>query len=128
MSRAVANRASMSRVLTASALVLAAELALGGCEGGAPVEELELSGRVTVFNEGSPDGGEPVEGATVVFTSDTLLSAETSTNGAGRYRLLVLSDTRFGEVRASAAGFRDATATVFFDRSPRRVDLAMPRE
>ncbi len=100
---------------------------LGGCQGGAPTETYELSGRVSVLLESADEGG-PIEGATVRFTSDTLLVAETTTDGEGRYRMRVESDHPFGQVRAEAAGFRPAEATVYFDTPQRRIDLQLRRE
>ncbi|MCA9608021.1 MAG: carboxypeptidase regulatory-like domain-containing protein [Myxococcales bacterium] len=107
--------------------VLLGIVILTACQGGAPTETYELSGRVSVLLESGDDGG-PIEGATVRFTSDTLLVAETTTDGDGRYRMRVESDYPFGQVRAEAAGFRSAESTVYFDTPRRRVDLELRRE
>ncbi|MCB9593458.1 MAG: carboxypeptidase regulatory-like domain-containing protein [Sandaracinaceae bacterium] len=99
---------------------------LGACDGGAPTDTFELSGRVSVLLDTSEEGG-PIEGATVTFTSDTLLTTEATTDGDGRYRMRVLTDHPFGQVRASAAGFRDHENTVYFDGPQRRVDIELRR-
>jgi hypothetical protein len=97
-----------------------------GCEGGAPTEAYELSGRVTVFNEGgSVDEGVP--NARVTFSSDTLIVSDTNTDDAGRYRMRVMTDHSFGEVRAEAAGFITGQETVYFDSPQRRIDLVLRR-
>ncbi len=83
----------------------------------------ELGGFITV--QGT---GEKISGATVVFTSDTLYRASTKTDADGEYSVAVGTDTPFGQVRASKPGFVDNEASVFFDDSPRRIDLALPRE
>jgi hypothetical protein len=101
-------------------------LLAGACEGGAPTETYELSGRVTVLLESAEEGG-PIPDATVRFTSDTLLVSETTTDGEGRYRMRVETDHPFGQVRAEAAGFLADEATVYFDTPQRRVDLQLRR-
>ncbi|MGF1465819.1 MAG: carboxypeptidase-like regulatory domain-containing protein [Sandaracinaceae bacterium] len=121
------RRTARSRLHALAGAAVGLAALLGGCESSGITSRFELTGRVTVFNEGSPGAGSPIAGATVTFESDTRLVAETTTNGSGRYRLDVDSDDDFGEVRAEAEGFRPATATVFFDRPSRRVDLALPR-
>lgn len=96
-------------------------LGLAGCEG-TTLDAFELTGRVSVF-ESSTDA--PVPGARVIFTSDTLLVEETVADDDGRYRMRVLSDHPFGQVRAEAEGFRPAERTVYFDQQRRRIDLRM---
>lgn len=97
------------------------------CGQGAPTGAFELSGRVTVLLESGDDGGEGIEGARVVLTSDTRIESETITDGSGRYRMRVMTDHPFGQVRASADGFRTREETVYFDTPSRRVDLALRR-
>lgn len=108
------------------AVPVALVLAIASCEGGAPTETYELSGRVSVLLESAAEGG-PIEGATVRFTSDTLFSRETTTDAEGRYRMRVESDHPFGQVRGEAPGFLPAEATVYFDTPMRRIDLQLRR-
>lgn len=103
---------------------LIAVLAFAGCSGDdAPTEIYELSGVVTERLT-----GDPVSGATVTFTSDTLYTQSTTTDGDGEYEMSVESDSPFGQVRAEKAGFVAAEQTVFFDARVRRIDLEMRRE
>lgn len=99
---------------------------LGSCDGGAPTDTFELSGLVTVLLESAADEG-GIEGARVIFTSDTLLLVETTTDSSGHYRMRVMTDHPFGQVRAEAAGFIPQETTVFFDLPQRRVDLQLRR-
>lgn len=100
---------------------------LASCEEGAPLVGYELSGRITELRDDGEGGADPVAGATVTFSSDTLRVAETVSDGSGRYRLRVETDHRFGQVRASADGYAPAEATVYFDAPQRQVDLALRR-
>jgi hypothetical protein len=93
---------------------------------GPPGESYEIVGFV-VEAVGAGTDGPPIGGATVRFASDTGRTAEAVSDGNGRYRIFVLSETRFGVVTASAAGYADARATVYFDTPQRRLDLALPR-
>ncbi len=96
------------------ALLLAA-----GCAGeGASTDVYELSGVVREELSGSA-----VSGARVTFTSDTLYSRSTTTDGDGLYEMVVETDAPFGQVRAEKAGYRPAEETVYFDSPTRRVDL-----
>jgi hypothetical protein len=54
--------------------------------------------------------------------------AEGVSESNGRYRLFVVSETRFGQISATAAGFQEARETVFFDSPSRRVDLVLARD
>lgn len=96
------------------------------CGQGAPTDAFELSGRVTVLLESGDDGG-GIEGARVVLVSDTRIESETITDSSGRYRMRVMTDHAFGQVRASADGFRTHEETVYFDTPSRRIDLALRR-
>ncbi len=126
-----ASRRTALEVLLAvvAGALLSAVLGLGaGCGTGAPPGEgYELVGFV-VESSGTGDDGPPIAGAMVRFTSDTGRSVEGATESNGRYRLFLVSDTRFGEITASAPGFLEARETVFFDSPSRRVDLVLPRE
>jgi hypothetical protein len=84
----------------------------------------ELSGRITNLLEsgGTPS---PVGGAVVRFTSDTGDVVETTSAADGRYAMQVLTDARFGQVRAEAGGYTPSERTVFFDIAQRRIDLAL---
>jgi hypothetical protein len=64
----------------------------------------------------------------VRFQSDTGRVAEGVSESNGRYRLFVVSETRFGQISATAAGFQEARETVFFDSPSRRVDLVLARD
>ena len=108
-----------------AAAALAAALATS-CGEGAPTDAFELSGRVTVFNEGGAVE-EPIPDALVTFVSDTLIVEETRTDDGGRYRMRVLTDFPFGEVKAEAEGFIPGQGTVYFDSPQRRVDLVLRR-
>ncbi|HJL19269.1 MAG TPA: carboxypeptidase-like regulatory domain-containing protein [Sandaracinaceae bacterium LLY-WYZ-13_1] len=101
-------------------------LLAGACDEGAPTETFELSGVVSVLLESGETGG-PIGGARVRFVSDTLIVSETETDDDGRYRMRVLTDFPFGQVIATADGFREEEATVFFDTPQRRVDLQLRR-
>ena len=107
-------------------VVPALVLLLSSCGQGAPTDAYELSGIVTVLLQSGDDGG-PIDGATVEFVSDTRIETETVTDAAGRYRMRVLTDHDFGQVRVSAAGFITAEATVLFDSPSRRVDVELRR-
>lgn len=105
---------------------LSACLGLAGCEQGAVTDTFELSGRVTVLLDDG-EASEGIGGASVIFRSDTLLVSSAVTDDSGRYRMQVLTDHAFGQVRASADGFVDTETTVLFDSPQRRVDLALRR-
>jgi hypothetical protein len=92
----------------------------------APMDTFELSGRVTSLLDES-GGGDGIPGAHVTFTSDTLLRAEATTDGDGRYRMRVSTDHPFGQVRAEAGGFQPNEATVYFDSPQRVVDVELRR-
>lgn len=109
----------------ALASTLAATAACG--PGAPPGEGYEIVGFV-VESVGTGTDGPPIAGATVRFTSDTGRSAEGISESNGRYRLFLVSDTRFGQVSATATGFLEGRETVFFDSPSRRVDLALIRE
>ena len=100
---------------------------LTACDGSAPTDTFELSGRVTVLLE-SPGEDTQIEGATVTFISDTLLSTETVTDAEGRYRMRVMTDHPFGQVRAEKEGFITHETSVFFDTPQRRVDIQLRRQ
>lgn len=118
-------RALRSAGLAALGAVLAV---LAGCGPSAPPGEgYEIVGLV-VESVGTGTDGPPIAGAMVRFTSDTGRSTDGVTQSDGRYRLFLVSDTRFGELRATAPGFLEGRTTVFFDSPTRRVDLALPRE
>lgn len=93
-------------------------LGLVSCGEGAPTEDYELAGFVTIA--GTEEG---VRGATVIFTSDTLYRSEARTNGDGYYEMPVTSDTPLGQVRAEHPEFQTVESSVFFDTRTRRVDL-----
>jgi hypothetical protein len=102
------------------AVCLALPAALGCAGDEAPTDLYELSGFVRETPSGSP-----IDGATVLFVSDTLYSTETSTDEDGFYEMVVETDTPFGQVRARRSGYIAAEQTVFFDSSERRIDLVL---
>lgn len=108
------------RTLAAAGVLAAGGMltACGGDEGGPPTANYVVSGVVTEVLS-----GRAVSGVTVTFTSDTLYTDSTKTDEDGKYTLRVESDTPFGQVRAEKAGYTPAEATVYFDSSPRRLDL-----
>ena len=71
--------------------------------------------------------GDPVGGARVTFTSDTLYRAEASTDDEGYYEMSVVTDVPFGQVRAEKDGFLMDEKSVFFDSASRRIDLGLRR-
>ena len=94
---------------------------LGACATDAPpTDSYELSGYVR-----EQFSGDPVSGATVRFTSDTLYTEATRTGADGLYEMVVRTDTPFGQVRGEKAGFTPSEATVYFDAPERRIDLAL---
>ena len=101
--------------------VALALMVLAGCEDEtAPLDIYELSGTVTEDRSGSDVGG-----ARITFTSDTLYTTATTTDGDGHYEMLIESDVPFGQVRAEKAGYQTVEETVYFDTRTRRVDLVM---
>lgn len=108
--------------LVPAALLLAFGV-IAGCAEDTPTTDFELTGFVS-----DDVDGHPIAGATVRFTSDTLYTATAGTDGDGRYEMVVSTDTPFGQVRAEAAGYTPAEKTVYFDSSPRRIDLRLRPE
>lgn len=106
------------------ALALLPFLFLAACAPGSVGSTYELSGRITNLLE-SGSAPSPIGGAMVRFTSDTGEVAETAAASDGRYAMQVMSDSRFGQVRAEATGFNPSERTVFFDVAQRRIDLAL---
>lgn len=106
--------------MRASTSVGACLVLLFGCAEEPATETYELAGKVV--EDGS---GRGISGARVTFTSDTLYGASTRTDGDGRYEMAVDTDVPFGQVRATKSGFQPVEATVYFDTSPRRIDLRM---
>jgi hypothetical protein len=92
---------------------------IGACED-SPTEFYEVTG--VISDERST---EPIGGARVVFTSDTLYTAETTTDGDGVYRLVVETDHPFGQIRAEAGGYLPGERSVYFDGTDRRIDIAL---
>jgi hypothetical protein len=110
------------------ASVLVGALMSAGCGTNAPPGEgYEIIGFV-VESVGTGDDGPPIAGAMVRFQGDTGRAVEGVSESNGRYRLFIVSDSRFGQITANAAGFQEARETVFFDSPSRRVDLVLPRE
>lgn len=105
----------MRRFLLACAL-----FASVGCQESAGLSDYRVSGYVR-----DPLTGNALSGVRVTFTSDTLHSKSTTTSGDGSYDLRVKSDTPLGQVKAEKSGYESAQATVFFDSSERRIDLAI---
>lgn len=108
--------------------IVLAWLLLGACDGGPALEGFELSGRITELRDDGLAGEDPVPNASVRFSSDTRIVAETTADGSGRYSMRVATDHPFGQVRAEAEGFAPAEETVYFDSQHRRVDIALRRQ
>ncbi len=106
--------------------MLVSGLFLGSCAPVTVASTYELSGRITNLLE-SGETPSPIGGAMVRFTSDTGDVTETVATSDGRYAMQVLSDSRFGQVRAAADGYTPSERTVFFDVPQRRIDLALRR-
>lgn len=103
-------------------------LALGAASCAPPdlTASYELSGIVSErFESGTSLA--PVGGATVTFVSDTGLSASSTTGGDGRYRMIVESDTPFGNVTVVHPEFAPSTRTIYFDTAVRRLDFDLRR-
>ena len=115
-------------VLLGGSLLVGGGLLLGaGCGTSEPPGVgYELVGNI-VESVGNGTDGPPIGGALVRFVGDTGRVEETTSQSNGRYRIFIVSDTRFGQLTASAPGFADARQTVYFDTPQRRVDLALPR-
>ncbi|MEM9072652.1 MAG: carboxypeptidase-like regulatory domain-containing protein [Myxococcota bacterium] len=95
-------------------------LLLLGCGEDPVTEARNVSGFVTELGS-----GDPIRGATVTFTSNTLLTNSTRTNGSGFYEMVVETDSEVGQLRAEVEGFDPAEETVFFDTDDRRVDIEL---
>ncbi len=116
------------RAYAASAAIALGMLANSSCGTSAPPGEgYEIIGFV-VESVGTGDDGPPIAGAMVRFQGDTGSAVEGISESNGRYRLFVVSDSRFGQITANAAGFLEGRETVFFDTTSRRVDLVLPRD
>lgn len=100
-------------------------LSLTSCDdGGGVIEGFELSGRCEELL--GPDlVGDGISGANVTFRSDTLVIEQTTSDDGGWYRMRIMTDQPFGQVRAEAEGYQTTERTVFFDAPTRRVDLEM---
>jgi hypothetical protein len=100
-------------------LVLFLVLGVSACSTTA-TDSFELSGYVTEeFTEA------PLSDARVTFVSDTLFAAETTTDASGQFRLIVVTDQPFGQVRAERDGYQPKEKTVYFDSPVRRIDLTL---
>lgn len=105
----------------ASIAIGLAFMGLAGCAAEEPATRtFEVAGRVV-----EDSSGRGISGARVTFVSDTRYESSTRTDSDGRYEMAVDSDVPFGQVKATKSGFQPVEATVYFDSSPRRVDLRM---
>lgn len=109
---------------------LAAALALfallGGaisCTGNSSTSTYSISGYISDVLSGAP-----LSGATVTFTSDTLYTANATSDDDGLFEMTVTTDAPFGQVRAELGGYQAVETTVFFDTTERRIDLTMRPE
>lgn len=91
-----------------------------GCADDPATSQKELSG--TVRDRLS---NRAISRATVTFTSDTLYTESTRTDGDGHYEMVVETDTDLGQVRAEHPDYRPGEATVFFDSPQRTVNLTL---
>lgn len=90
-----------------------------GCAGDeVPTDLYELSGFVR-----EDLSNDPVAGARVTFTSDTLYQESATTDEDGLYEMVIETDTPFGQVRAEKDAYQPAEQTVYFDTPTRRIDL-----
>ena len=100
---------------------LASILAIfAGCQGNPQLISYGVYGYVE-----SAQSGRAISGADVVFTSDTLRTASDRTDGDGRYEIVALSDTAFGHLTVSHAGYETKVVDVYFDDETRRVDVEL---
>ena len=68
----------------------------------------------------------PDVGALNIFLSQIgVIDTHVAFLSDGRYAMQVMSDSRFGQVRAEATGYNPSERTVFFDVAQRRIDLAL---
>lgn len=101
----------------------AASFGVGCASDPSPTTDHELSGFVT--NETTTD---PVSGASVTFSSDTLYTTSATTDSDGYYEMVIQTDSNFGQVRAEKAGYFVNEMTVYFDSDARRVDFTLRPE
>lgn len=96
-------------------------LAGAGCGGDAAAgSEFDVQGYVR--DDASHHG---LEGARVAFTSDTLFTSSTRSDGDGHYEMRVLTDVPIGRIRAEVAGYDPSEVNVYFDQPSRRVDIEL---
>jgi hypothetical protein len=69
--------------------------------------------------------GRRISGARVTFTSDTLYSETTRTDGDGHYEMIVETDTPLGQVHAEHDRYQATEVTVFFDAPERTIDITL---
>lgn len=112
------RRRWLTQLRWGAVLLVAGLVSACGTDDGSPTTDYVVTGVVS-----DALSGDRVSGATVRFTSDTLYTEETRTGGDGEYTLRVESDVPFGQVRVEKAGYLPAEATVYFDSTPRRLDI-----
>ncbi len=71
--------------------------------------------------------GERLTGVRVRFVSDTLDEATSKSDGDGRYRIAVLSDTDKGRLEASRQGYATRVVSVYFDSTDVKLDIELSR-
>ncbi len=118
----LSSRAMRHRLTTraSSSVVLLAGFAFASACSETTTETYELSGYVTEERTEAP-----LSNARVTFVSDTLFTSETTTDGSGQYRLIIVTDQPFGQVRAELDGYQPKEETVYFDTPTRRMDLIL---
>jgi hypothetical protein len=110
----------MAAARTACTLLVPLLVTLG-CDGSDPNAQVyELGGEVL-----DRTSGQGIGGAEVTFVSDTLQESFATSGSDGAYRMVVRTDSPFGQVRAEREGYLPDERTVFFDTSPRRMDLRL---
>ena len=96
----------------------------GGCQQeAAATSEFALGG--TVIDERSRAG---IGAAQVTFTSDTLDETQATTDGEGRFSMVVSvsQNVRFGTLRVEREGYLNLSeTTVYFDGTERTVELVL---
>jgi hypothetical protein len=108
----------------------AARVALLGClltagcgEDDEPVGD-QILVRGIVRDEATND---PLKGARVLFTADTLETAEDRTNEDGEYTVTVEARSLNARVEASKDGYQTRTVSVFVDDVTVQIDVELPR-
>jgi hypothetical protein len=105
--------------------LLAAALLSSSCGADDP-ERADTRGQVhgTVRDAQS---GDAIKGVQVRFVSDTLDEASDTTDGDGRYRIDVVTDTDRGHLEATKSGYARRVVSVYLDDESVAIDIDLSR-